>query len=111
MAGQGYRIAGLAALDQNGGGFKDQPVIVAVEIFRRDAIRDLIPGGGIQHQAAEDRLLGLDRMRRQAQPVAGTQGSIDDASGHALARAGRYSSATIVTNKVTSTSVCKCSWT
>ena len=59
-------------------------MIVAVKIFSDDAIGDLIPGGGIQHQTAEHGLLRLDGMRRQAQAVAGTQGSINDPSGHAL---------------------------
>ena len=97
-----------------GDGFENQPVIVAVEILGDDAIGDLIPGGGIQHQAAEHGLLGLDGMRRQAQAVAGTQGSILTRAAMrnpSRERAGRYSSATIVTSKVTSTSVCKCSWT
>jgi len=59
-------------------------MIVAVEIFGNDAIGDLIPGRGIQHQAAEYGLLRLDGMRRQPQAIAGTQVSIYDASGHAL---------------------------
>ena len=74
MAGQGYGVAGLAALDQHGRCFKDQAVIVAIEILGDDAIRDLIPSRAIQHQAAEYGLLGLNGMRRQLKAVAGTQG-------------------------------------
>jgi hypothetical protein len=84
MSRQGYRIAGLTALDQDRNGLENQSMIVAVKIFRDDAIGDLIPGGGIQHQAAKHGLLRLNGMRRQTQAVAGTQGSIYDASGHAL---------------------------
>ena len=115
VPGQGDGIAGLAALDQAGDGFENQPMIVAVEILGDDAVGDLVPGRGVQHQPAEHGLLRLDRMRRQAQAVAGAQGMIADANGHAQplgdAIAGRYSSATIVTGKVTSTSVCKCNCT
>ena len=67
MSGQRHRIAGLGALDQHGDRFEYQAMIVAVEILGRDAIGDLIPGRGIEHQAAEHRLLGFDGMRRQAQ--------------------------------------------
>ena len=70
-AGQGDRIAGLVALDQAGGGRENQPVIVAVEIIGDDAVGDLVPGRGVDHQPAEHRLLRLDRMRRQAQAVVG----------------------------------------
>ena len=83
MPGQGDGIAGLVAFDQPGDGLENQPVIVAVEILGDHAVGDLVPGGGIQHQSAEHRLLGFDGMRRQAQAVAGTHGSIADASGHA----------------------------
>ena len=111
MTGQGDGIAGLAALDQHGDRFEYQAVIVAVEILGRDPIGDLIPGRGIEHQAAKHRLLCFDGMRRQLEAVAGAQGSIDDASGHAPRSRRRYSSATIETSNVTSTSVCRCSWT
>src|SRR6266850_1019778 len=78
-----------------------EPMVVAVEVLGDHTIRDLVPGGGIEHQTAQHRLLGLDRMGRQAEPLAAsarTQDSISDASRHAKpARrgfAGRYSSAT-----------------
>ena len=71
VPGQRDGIAGLAALDQTRDRFEYQAVIVSVEILGDDAIGNLVPGRRIEHQPAEHRLLRLDRMRRQAQPVAG----------------------------------------
>ena len=68
--GQGHGIAGLIALDEAGDRLEDQPVIVAVEILRQHPIRDLVPCGGVEHQAAEHGLLGFDRVRRQAHAIA-----------------------------------------
>jgi hypothetical protein len=80
---QGHRIAGLVALDESRGGAEDQPVVIAVEIIGVDPVGDLVPGGRIDHQAAENRLLGLDRMRRQPQTIVGRAGGrIEAASGH-----------------------------
>ena len=70
MPGQGDGIARLVALDQAGDRREDQPVIVAVKILGEHPVGDLIPGRGIEHQSAEHRLLGLDRMRRQPQALA-----------------------------------------
>src|ERR1700675_2375219 len=95
MPGQSDGVAGLAALDQTGNGSEYQAVIVAVEIFGGDPVRDLIPGRGIQHQAAEYGLLRFDGMRRQAQAVAATHGSITDASGHAQPSRERSPAATL----------------
>jgi len=39
-------------------------VVGAVEIFRDDDVCDVIPGCGIQEQAAENGLLRFDRVRR-----------------------------------------------
>ena len=120
MPGQGDRIAGLIALDQAGDGRKDEPVIVAVKVFGTHSIGDLVPRRGIEHQTAEHRLLGFNGMRRQSQPIAARcvrgQRPIANASGGHVQSArrgfaGRYSSGTIVTVKITLTSVCKCSWT
>src|SRR5882672_1432339 len=118
VSGKSDGVAGLVAFDQAGDGLEDEPMVVAVEVLGDHTIRDLVPGGGIEHQTAQHRLLGLDRMGRQAEPLAAsarTQDSISDASRHAKpARrgfAGRYSSATIVTVTVTLTSVCRCSCT
>jgi hypothetical protein len=61
----------LTALDQARNRVEYQAMIVAIEIFGDHTIGDLIPGRRVEHEAAEHRLLGLDRMRRQAQPVAG----------------------------------------
>ena len=85
MARQGHGIARLAALDQGGRGFEDQPMVAAVEILGEHAIGNLVPGGGVQHETAQDRLLRLDRVRRQAQGFADTAlESITAAISHAL---------------------------
>jgi hypothetical protein len=64
-------------------GLENQPVIVAVKIPGDNAVGNLIPSRGVEHESAQNRLLGFDRMRRQAQAVSGADGTIADASGHA----------------------------
>jgi predicted aspartyl protease len=44
---------------------EDAAVVVAVEIRLGDLVGDAVPGAVVEQQAAEQRLLGLDRMRRQ----------------------------------------------
>jgi len=88
VSGQCDGVTGLVALDQTGNGLENQLVIIAVEVLREDAVRDLVPSRGIQHQSAEYGLLGFHRMRRQPQAVARgsarPKGTIADATGHAL---------------------------
>ena len=45
----------------------DQPVLVAVEVGVGEQVADAVPGAVVEQQAAEHALLGLDRMRRDAQ--------------------------------------------
>jgi hypothetical protein len=42
----------------------DATVIVAIEVGLGDEIADLVEGVVVEQQAADQRLLGLDRMRR-----------------------------------------------
>jgi hypothetical protein len=46
---------------------EDAAVVVAVEVLRGDQVGDLVEGVVIEQQAAQQRLLRLDRMRRHAQ--------------------------------------------
>jgi hypothetical protein len=41
-------------------------VLVAIEILLADDVGDLVEGAVVQQQAAQHRLLGLDRVRRHA---------------------------------------------
>src|SRR5262245_18334986 len=45
----------------------DAAVIVAVEVLRRDQVGDAVERLVVDQQRAEQRLLGLDRMRRQVE--------------------------------------------
>ena len=44
-------------------------MIGAVEILDAEHVRDLIPRALVEHEPAEQRLLGFDRMRRQPQLI------------------------------------------
>ena len=46
---------------------EDQLVVAPVEIFGTQAIGDGIPGAVVEQQAAQDGLLGFERIRRHAQ--------------------------------------------
>src|SRR5690606_16933463 len=48
-------------------GAEDELVVAAVEVVVGDDVGDAVEGIGRQHQAAEHGLLGLDRLRRQAE--------------------------------------------
>ena len=67
MLGDGHRIAAAALLGHGADGLEDQAVIVTMEVVRRDDVGNGIPGCGVQHEAAEYGLFGLDRVRRGPQ--------------------------------------------
>ncbi len=73
VLGDGDRVRRLVALDELRDRAEDQPMIGAVEVLDVDDVRDLVPGALVQHQPAEQRLLGLDRVRRQAELVRGCE--------------------------------------
>jgi hypothetical protein len=60
-------VGGLALLDELGDVPEDAPVIVAIEIVDRDRVADAIPRAVVEEQPAENRLLRLDRVRRDLQ--------------------------------------------
>ncbi len=45
----------------------DQTVLVAVEVVVGEHVADTVPRAVVEQQAAEHALLGLDRVRRDAQ--------------------------------------------
>ena len=57
----------MVFLHQTHDGFKNHPMVKTIKIVLVDNVVDFIPRHIIQHQAAQDRLLRLDRMRRRAQ--------------------------------------------
>ena len=57
---QRQQIERLAVFGQTADGTEQQPVIVAVEIALVQPVRHLIPGGVIQHQAAQHGLFGFE---------------------------------------------------
>ena len=60
------RIAGPPVVVQGTDGLKDGAVIFAVEILFGDDICDLVPGTAGQQQPPQHGLLGIDRVRRNA---------------------------------------------
>jgi hypothetical protein len=62
-------------------GREDQPMVGAVQILGGHDVRDLIPGALIEHQAAEQRLLGFDGMWRQPQTLRGPAGELGGCCG------------------------------
>jgi len=44
---------------------EDAAMVVAIKVGLADDVGDAVPGCIVQQQAANQRLLGLDRMRRQ----------------------------------------------
>ena len=62
--GQGDEVDGLAALGQGEHGLEDGAVRVAVEIGRGHDLDDAVQGVGVEQDAAEDRLFGLQVLRR-----------------------------------------------
>ena len=59
----------LGGGDQARNALEDQTVVEAIEIRFRQEIGNAVPGGVVQQQATEHRLLGLDRMRRNLETV------------------------------------------
>jgi len=62
-----HDVGGTRQPDQLGHLLPDQPVVVAIEIVFLDEVRDAVPGGVVQQEAAQHRLLRLHRVRRDAQ--------------------------------------------
>ena len=59
-----HNVAGVTVFHELGDRLEDEPVVFAVEILGTDNIADLIPSGLVEHQPAEQRLLGFDRVGR-----------------------------------------------
>ena len=57
-----------AGVDQAADGGIDQAVLEAVEVAVGEQVAGAVPGAVVEHQPADDALLGLDRLRRHAQP-------------------------------------------
>src|SRR5690606_9481652 len=87
LLGQGHHVERRIALGQGEDGTEDQPVVMAIEVAIGNLIEHPCPGAGIQHQAAEHGLLGLDGMRRHLER-GGFQivllGDADVVHGHSL---------------------------
>ncbi|MCY1413274.1 hypothetical protein D9M71_287020 [compost metagenome] len=64
LLGQGDHVERLVALGELVDRPEDQSVVVAVEVAVGYRIQHPLPGVVVQHQAAQHRLLGFDRMRR-----------------------------------------------
>ncbi len=77
----GDGVGRLVALDEVRDGQEDQPVVGAIQILGGDDVRNLIPRSLIEHEPAEQRLLGLYRVRREPQPLRGAAGDIGGCSG------------------------------
>ena len=61
-----YGIGGLARARDLPDGLEDQTVVGTVEVLGPQHIGHVVPGLGVEQQAAEHSLLRLDRMRRGA---------------------------------------------
>src|SRR5690606_25860028 len=64
---EGDRVVGAVLLGKLADRAVDQLVVAAVEVAVDQVVGDAVVGIGRQHQSAEHRLLGLDRLRRHAQ--------------------------------------------
>ena len=64
----GDDVGRLGRVDQRRDRGVDQPVLVAIEVALAEQVADPVPGAVVEQQAADDALLGLDRVRRHAQP-------------------------------------------
>ena len=62
-----HDVGRLGRLDQPRDMAEDAAVVVAVEILRRDQVGDAVESLVVEQQPAQQRLLGLDRMRRDLQ--------------------------------------------
>ncbi len=71
VLGQRDEIAGPVGADQFADRAINQLVVFAVEVLRSQPVGELVPGAIVQHQSAEHRLLGFDRVRRQLGPSTG----------------------------------------
>ena len=81
----GNNVRGLAGLDEAQQLLIDQAMIGAIEISLGDVVADLVPRVIVEQQTAEQRLLRLDRMRRQTQRI---ERWFDGESGSDLGHAG-----------------------
>ena len=60
-------VGRLGRVDQRRDRGVDQAVLVAIEVVFAEQVADPVPGAVVEQQAAEDALLGLGRVRRNAQ--------------------------------------------
>jgi hypothetical protein len=72
----GHGVWRLVALDERGDSREYQAVVGAIEIVCSDDVGNLIPSALIEHEAAEQRLLGLDRVRRQPEALSCPAGKL-----------------------------------
>jgi hypothetical protein len=83
-----HHVGRATGLDQARDVAEDAAVVVTVEIRLGNLVGDAIPGAVVEHQAAEQRLFGLDRMRRQLQRrqlrIAGLRGIECAGLGHGV---------------------------
>ncbi len=67
VLGDRDRVAGLRLTRKRRNALENDAVIGAEEVIGGNHVADVVPGGAIEHQAAEHRLLRFDGMRRGAQ--------------------------------------------
>ena len=72
-------VARLSLVAEAGDRFEHGSMVVAIEIRRSEDPGDSIPGVIVDEHAAEHRLLGFDRMRRNPnRPVAGLRRTVGE---------------------------------
>src|SRR5690348_15440461 len=76
MLADGDGIGRLIALDETRRGVEDEAVVGAVEIVRRDHVCNLIPRPLIEHETAEQRLLGFYGVWRESEPLGRASGEV-----------------------------------
>ncbi len=64
-----HHVVGLVSLGQRGDGTENQAMIMAVKVLLVDDVGDFIPRAVVQHQATDDRLFCLQRVRRNLQII------------------------------------------
>ncbi|CRI63137.1 hypothetical protein THIOKS11170027 [Thiocapsa sp. KS1] len=67
--GEGYNVEGLVRSGELGDGLEDEAVLAPIEVTLGDHVGDAVPGAVVQHETAEQGLLGVDVVRRDAQLV------------------------------------------
>jgi hypothetical protein len=67
--GEGHHIEGLVLRGELGDGPEDEAMLATIEVTLGDHVGDAVPGAVVQHETAEQRLLGMDVVRRDAELV------------------------------------------